>query len=449
MTSEHKAIAPAENGRKEIKLPTSSKNVIILGLIFVALFFGGLGGWVATAKLQGAVIAPGEVIVETYRKQVQHLDGGIVKEILVREGDMVEQGQVLIRLDGERVLANRDLYRGQMDALQARQTRLQAERQEQTSISWPDSLLERSHMPEVKENMESEQEIFSSRLASQKSQIGLHQVQIRQLESQAEGQRRQLESTKDTIAILEEEIAAKTPLLEERYLDRSHIMELQRALNSNRARQDELETSIALAEERVEELDLKIEDLRVRYIEDAAYRLGEVRQVILELREKLRPAEDASRRLEIKAPESGVLVNLKVRTEGGVIQSGEPLMEIVPKDSGLIVSARVAPDKIDDVMLGQRASITLSAFPTRYTPKVDGIVTYISADRIDPGRYETPPYYLVYLELDPDSLHEAIHDPGRLTPGMPAEVYIQTDEKTVLTYILTPITESLDRAFRE
>lgn len=449
MTDQIKAIGPGQNGRKEINLPTSSRNVIIVGLVFVALFFGGLGGWVATATLQGAVVARGEVIVETYRKQVQHLTGGIVEEILVREGDLVEKGDVLIRLDGERVLANRDLYRGQMDALLARQARLRAEKNKQDNIEWPISLLESDHMPEVKENMQSEQEIFSSRLAAKNSQIDLYQAQIRQLEGQIEGQQRQAVSIENTISSLEDEISTKTPLLEDRYLDRSHIMELERALNANRGRKAELDTSIAMAGERIQELELQIENLEIQYTEKAASQLGDVRQSILELRENLRPAEDASRRLEIKAPASGVVVNLEVRTEGGVIQGGEPLMEIVPKNSRLIVSARVPPDKIDDVIHGQTASVSLSAFPTRYTPKVNGTVTYVSADRIDPRQQNMAPYYLVYLELDPDSLRSAIDDPTRLTPGMPAEVYIQTEEKTVLTYLLTPITESLNRAFRE
>lgn len=449
MTDQIKAIGPNQNGRKEINLPTSSRNVIIVGLVLVALFFGGLGGWVATATLQGAVVARGEVIVETYRKQVQHLNGGIVEEIFVREGDFVEKGDVLIRLDGERVLANRDLYRGQMDALLARQARLKAEKNKQERIEWPISLMGRAHMPEVKENMQSEQEIFSSRLAVKNSQISLYRAQIRQLNGQIEGQQRQAVAIENTISSLEDEISTKTPLLEDKYLDRSHIMELERALNANRARKAELETSIATSRERIEELELKIENLEIQYTEKAASQLGDVRQSILELREQLRPAEDASRRLEIEAPASGVVVNLEVRTEGGVIQGGEPLMEIVPKDSRLIVSARVPPDKIDDVIQGQTASVSLSAFPTRYTPKVDGTVTYVSADRIEPQQPNTAPYYLVYLELDPDSLQSAIDDPTRLTPGMPAEVYIQTEEKTVLTYLLTPITESLNRAFRE
>lgn len=449
MAEEQKTIEMPDGKSKKANLPTSSRNVIIVGLVLVILFFGGLGGWTATARLQGAVIAPGEIIVEAYRKQVQHLDGGIVKEILVREGDRVDKGQVLIRLDGEMVRATRDLYRGQMDALQARQGRLLAEKNHQKKITWPESLLQRRDILEVKENLETEEMIFYSRLAAKESQRSLYRAQIRQLKSQMSGQKNQLQSVQKTIDSLLEEIEAKTALLREKYLDRTQIMELERSLNSNRARRDELETQIILDQEKIEELALKIEDLEIQYTREAASELGEVRQAILELRERLRPAEDACRRLEITAPKQGVVVNLNVRTEGGVIKGGEPLMEIVPKDSGLIVSARVAPDKIDDVKTNDKASVTLSAFPTRYTPRVDGVVTYVSADRIEPRQQHIPPYYLVYIELDLQSLRDAIGDVGRLTPGMPAEAYIQTEKRTVLSYLLTPLTESMSRSFRE
>lgn len=449
MTKDIVALDPGESDAFRPPLPTSSKKIIFWGLAFVAIFFGGLGTWIATAQIQGAVIAPGQVILESYRKMVQHLDGGIVQEILVREGDAVQKGQVLIRLDGERVRASRDLYRGQMDVLLAREARLVAEKERKDRIRWPEELLVRRDVPEVTESMKTEEDVFISRRASMESQQNLYRAQIVQLRSQIQGQQDQLESTESTIASLEEEIAAKRPLLEGRYLDRSHIMELERALNSHRARRDELESAVTLATERIDELELKIADLETTYVNEAVTQLAETRQAIMDLRERLRPAEDACRRLEITAPEAGVVVNLNVRTEGGVIQGGQPLMEIVPRDSGLIVSAMVAPDKIDDVKVGQRASVSLSAFPTRYTPKVDGTVSYISADRVEPESPYIPPHYLVYVELDPQSLSEAIKDVTRLTPGMPAEVYIQTDAKTVLDYILSPITESMNRALRE
>lgn len=448
MSDQIKAIAGPIDP-EDVQLPTSSRKVIMLGMILVVLFFGVLGAWSAMATLQGAVIAHGEVIVETYRKQVQHREGGIIKEILVREGDFVQQDQVLIRLDGEREMAVRDLYRGQMDALLARQARLKAESERRARVSWPESLNERSHLSEINEIIQGEQKIFTSALAAKKSQKDLLLAQIQQTESQIRGQKRQLASISDTIESLREEISVKKPLLEGGYLDRSQIMELERTLNANRARRDELETQTAVAHERIQELRLRIDDLETQYVREAASRLGEVQQQILDLRERLRPAEDACRRLEITAPASGVVVDLNVRTEGGVIQGGAPLMEIVPYDSALIVSAMVAPHKIDDVRKGQAASVALSAFPTRYTSKVDGEVIYVSADRLESRQYNTGPYYLAYVRLDQQSLSEAIGDEARLTPGMPAEVYIQTEARTVFSYIMSPITESMRRTMRE
>ena len=449
MQSNTKAIESGQNKPEQVDLPTSSRNVIIMGFVFIGLFFGGLGGWAATSKLKGAVIAPGDIIVESYRKQVQHLDGGIVKEILVRDGDFVEMGQVLLRLDGERVLATRDMHRARMDSLLAQQARIVAEVEGRDEISWPEQLLARQHMSDVLESMRSEEMIFRSRLEAKNSRIALLRSRISRQQSMQEGYQSQMSAILDTIESLKEEIAAKEPLLEGGFIDISHIMQLQRTLNSNQSRIEELKTQTRQAREMVAELHLEIRELEKRYSEEATSQLGNVRQAIVDLREQLRPVEDASRRLEVKAPESGIVVNLNVRTEGGVIQGGAPLMEIVPVDSGLIVSARVEPSKIDDVHLGQTASVSLTAFPMRYTPKVTGRVTYVSADKVEPRQQGMPPYYQVYVEFDHDSLINAIGDKSRLTPGMPAQVFIQTREKTVLGYLMTPITDSINRAFRE
>ncbi|WP_291323570.1 HlyD family type I secretion periplasmic adaptor subunit [Desulfonatronospira sp.] len=444
-----KAIEGGRTNGRELNLPTSTRKVIILGLLFVALFFGGIGVWAATANLEGAVIAQGEVIVETYRQQVQHRDGGIVKQIKVREGYRVERGEVLITLDGEEVRAQRDMYRARMDSLQARQARLMAEIQGKDSIEWPLSLLERAEMPDTAESMESEKRIFQSRMAAKQSKKSLLQAQIKTQHSLIEGRNRQLKSVQDTISSLRDEIEAKEPLLEGGFIDITQVLELQRNLNSNQARLEELRTQIEQSRERIQELELEIDDLEKSYAQEAASELGGVRQEIVDLREQLRPAEDAARRLNVTAPKSGVVVNLNVRTEGGVIQGGAPLMEIVPMDARLIVSARVDPGKIDDVRRGQNASVMLSAFPRRYTPKVKGEVIYVAADRTEPEQRDTPPHYLTYVELDEESLREAIEDPGKLTPGMPAEVYIQTQAQTVMSYILSPIIDSMDRSFRE
>ncbi|MFW6314125.1 MAG: HlyD family type I secretion periplasmic adaptor subunit [Desulfohalobiaceae bacterium] len=444
-----KAIEGGQPAESRSKLPSSPKRVIIVGLIFIGLFFGGLGYWAATTTLEGAVIAPGDVIVEKYRQQVQHRDGGIVQEIMVREGDLVQKDQVLIRLDGEEIRAQRDMYRARMDSLLARQARLKAEINNASSIIWPPQLQKRAQLADAAESMASEKMIFESRTAAKESKVELLQAQILTQRAMIEGRERQLESIQDTIESLQKEIESKEPLLEEGFLEVTQLLELRRSLNSNRARLEELKAEIEHSRQRIQELELEIEDTQKRYAEEAASQLGEVRQSIVDLREQLRPAEDAAQRLDIKAPATGTVVNLEVRTEGGVIQGGKPLMEIVPRESELIISAKVPPDQIDDVRQGQDSNVRLQAFSRRYTKKVKGEVTYISADRIEPEQKNESPHYLAYVDLDPESLKEAIEDPEKLTPGIPAEVYIQTEGKTVLRYILSPILDSMDRAFRE
>lgn len=444
--------APSSDSRDGEGL--SLRKIVIAGLITIGLFFGGLGGWAATAELSGAVIAPGEIIVESYRQQVQHLSGGIVESILVREGDWVEKGQILIRLDGERALATRDLHRARMDALQAQQARLVAAIDDADRIDWPEALLERAQAPEhadLAEALASEKRIFRANLAARDSQEALHRGQIRQQQRMLAGLKRQETAIEDMNASLSEEIVSKRGLLDAGHIQRTHIMELERSLNSLQAQLEEIRTDMGQAEESIATLELQIKDLHKRYAQTAATELGKVRQAIADLREQLRPAEDDVRRLDIRAPAGGVVVNLHVRTEGGVIRGGEPLMEIVPQEGALIVSARVPTKDIDSVDRGQPAKVALSAFSSRSTPKVNGEVSYVSADRIEPKNQSEAqmPYYLVYVQLDQDSLQQALGDTTRLNPGMPAEVFIQTEQRTMLSYIMSPISDSLGRAFRE
>lgn len=448
--SKQKIALPAGNTEaEETELHTSTKKLIIVGLILIFTFFGGLGSWMAITKLQGAIIAKGEVIVEGYRKIVQHQEGGIVKKIYVREGDFVEKGQILIRLDGESILASRDLFRGQLYALLAQQARHEAEKNNSDSIIWPETLLSNMDDPEVTDSMQSQEDIFYSRRDSVESKLTLYNEQIEQLKAKIESARKQIVSVRKTIASLKEEILAKKDLVKGQYLDKPHIMELERTLNSYEVRELQLESEILLDKKKISELEIQIDAFKKSYHLEAVNNIGQVHQRILELKDKLRPVEDAYRRLDITAPVSGVVINLNVRTEGGVIGGGQALMEIVPQDDNLIVSAQVPTDKIDEVHKGGTASVSLAAFPTRYTPKVDGVVTYVSADLVKPDNPRMPAHYLAYIELDRDSLINAIKDPSLLTPGMPAQVFIQTEATTILSYLITPITESMDQAFRE
>ena len=447
----------------QITLPTASKPnteptapsdntrpIIIAGLVIILLFFGGLGVWAATATISAAVIAQGEVKVDSNRRTVQHLEGGIVKEIQVRDGDRVNRGQVLIRLEAEQVSAAYDLQQGQRDHLLAVKARLEAERDRAARISWPQELQERAYNPNVAAIMEGENKIFQARRSALQNQTGLLNTQIEQLQVLVRSLEEQAVAVQRIIASLTEEIESKTILLEGRYLERSHIMELSRALDGHRARREQLAGEQAQTRERIAELRLRIQDLITQYMQEAVTRLGETQGELFELEDRRRPTIDQARRLEITAPDDGIVVGLNVHTPGGVIAPREPLMDIVPGDMPLIVEAQVEVHRISDVHVGQQAELVLTAFKQRTTPRAQGTVTYLSADRLTT---KTPhgdfPHYEVRIDIDRDSLIAAIGDPAQLSPGMPVEVYIKTRPRTVLEYIMEPVTAGLRKAFRE
>ncbi|MFH0728833.1 MAG: HlyD family type I secretion periplasmic adaptor subunit [Pseudomonadota bacterium] len=424
--------------------------IIAIGIFVVISFFGGLGGWAALSKISGAVIAPGEIQVDSNRKTVQHLEGGIVREILVREGSQVNAGDVLIRLEAEQIWASRDMNQGQLDALAARRGRLVAEKEHQSSIRWPAEILKRLPDANVAELTLNEEKIFQSRRSARDTQISLIDAQIEQLRIQVQSGEEQLVSLEKMMASMDEEIRAKRELLEGRYIEKSQIMELERALEGHKLQKGQIVGNNAQARQRVAELRLRIEEVRNKYQQEAVEELGKVQGGIFELEDRIRPLADASRRLDIVAPVSGIVMDLKVHSLGGVIAPREPLMDIVPLDNPLIVSTKVDVRKIAEVHLGQEASVMLSAFKQRITPKVKGSVTYISADRLLTSTAQgAMPYFLVHIILDRESLHEAIGDVSRLSAGMPAEVFIVTKDRTVMHYILEPLILSTQRAFRE
>lgn len=428
----------------------SARKVILLGLFVIALFFGGLGGWAAMAKISGAVIAPGEIIVDTNRKTVQHLEGGIVKEILVREGFKVNKGDVLIRLEAEQINATRDMYQGQLDALTIKHARLLSAIAGKAKIEWPQPVLAQKDNAKIAELMENEDKIFQSLREARLGQIDLIHTQIQQLRMQIKSLEDQMVSIQNVIESFREEIKAKNVLLQGRYIEKSHIMELDRTLDGNVLRKSQITGEIAQARQRIAELEMRIKDLENQYQQKSVAELGEAQTVIFETEERLRPISDAAMRLDITAPVSGVVVDLKVHSPGGVIGRGEPLLDIVPQDSPLIVTAKVDVRQISYISVGQQADMVLSAFKSRITPRVTGKVTYVSADRLlIQSPYGAQPYYLIHLNIDKESLRKAIDDPSLLTPGMPVEVYVQTHERPVLTYIMEPLTSVMRRSFRE
>ena len=422
-----------------------SRSIINFGLIIIALFFGVGGTWVSLAEIGGAVIAPGEIRIDSERKTVQHLEGGIIKQILVRNGDHVKVGQPLIVLDSSRLVAATDQLRLQLAAAQLDNLRYEAEKTLSDQVNWP---VQNASIPDYKfhELLDSTTKVFSSGRQSLQNQINLLSSQIEQLYQQDSSLNGRLQAEQQIIAALQEELDAKNILFKQQYIDKTSILSLRRAIAEHQGITAQFQGSQAELRERVAEFRLRINAIQSDYRQHAIEQQAQTQQRLFDLQQQLLPLQDARQRLTIKAPVAGVVVALKVHSKGGVVRAGEPLLDIVPKDSHLIVICNVQIKDIAHIYTGQQADVQLSAFP-RNTPKIHGKLTYISADRI---LTRTPrgemPSYEIHIELDAQQLAE---NDLQLTAGMPAAVFIRTKLRTVLTYALEPLTDNFDRAMRE
>lgn len=441
---------PALDGGSQSGPETDPKRVVVAGLVIILLVFGGLGVWAAHTEITAAVIAMGEVKVDSNRQAIQHLEGGIIKEILVENGTRVSRGEVLVRLESEQVRSTADLLRGQRDRLLAIKARLEAERDLASTVNWPPALIERGREPNVAEILEGEEKIFTARRRAMENEVKIIEAQVEQLRVRRLSLTNLVEGAERVIASLAEEIAAKAPLVEERFLEKTHLMELVRMKEEQSSRREQLSGERAQLGEQLDEMKLKMTNIRNSYQREASTRLGEIQNSLFEVEDRLRPIQDQARRLEIISPVNGVVMNRQIHTPGGVISPGATLMEILPDDSPLFVEAKVEVNKISHVREGQEAELVLAAFKQRVTPRARGIVSYVSADRLEErNNYGMMPYYLVYIEIDRNSLRQAIGDETLLSAGMPLEVYIQTKARTILSYLLEPITDTMRRALKE
>lgn len=440
--------------KKKGKNKTANKNsiedphvIIRRGIIIIFLFFGVLGVWSIFGHISGAVVAQGKVKIESERKTVQHLEGGIIESILVREGDHVTSGQTLIILESVQVDASVSMLGKQLVSFMATYARHTAEKELSDTISWPEELRSLAEEYEAKDVLANEQKIFTARRDALHGQVSMLQSQAAQIDTQISGLQEQYKAEEAIIATLNEELRAKRQLYEERYLEKSQILELERMLASHKGTLGHLKQSIAEAYQRKDETILRKEDVLNRFIEDATNQLGRLENEILQTKEKIRPLRDAKIRLNVTSPVTGRVVDLKVHSKGGVVRSGEPLLDVVPENNLLIIEVQIPVNKVTDVYIGQNALVQLDAFDVRITPHLKGNVVYISADRFEGKTYQGEmPYYLCYVEIDPQSIES---DEIYLSPGMPATVFITTKEKTVLSYIIEPLIKNWNRALRD
>ncbi len=448
-TIETKAIPAAEVRKKPAQRPgiEDPRKIIRQGLLVVAMFFGVLGTWAFFGEISGAVVAPGKVKIETERKTVQHLEGGIVESILVREGEQVQEGQTVIVLEGVQVDASEKMLQKQLVALLAAQTRSAAEKEFKSELAWSETLLDLAASIRSEDVLENERKIFVARREALTGQISLLKSQIAQIDAQILGYQEQMRAEQAIIRTLDEELKAKRQLYAEQYLEKSQILELERMLASHEGNRGHMRQSIAESRQKKDELLLRIEDTKNRLVEEATNQLGKLDNEILQLRERLRPLKDAKKRLQIVAPVTGRVVGLRVHSRGGVVRPGEPLMDIVPENIPLVIETQVPVNKITEVYIGQEALVQLDAFDTRITPHIPARVSYISADRLESQTNAgVMPFYLCYVEIDPAALKES---DMYLSPGMPATVFITTRKRTVMYYMFEPLLKNWERALRE
>ena len=421
----------------------SRRRLVAMGALVLVLSFGGLGTWAAFAPLKSAAMAPGVVKVASERKTVEHLEGGIIKDILVKEDQEVEAGQVLVRLDDIGARARHAVLKGAHDALSAEFARREAERDERPNLVFPKELQKRRDDPKVAGLLDGEAQLFASRRAATQGQINVLRQRKQQNEEKIIGLTTQVEATRTKLEYITEEIKGAETLLEVGMYTKVRYYALKRAEADLSGDIGRLRAEIAETRALSGETDLRIMDLKNQLQKEANDKLQEIRARLDDLGERRDSAADTLARTEIVARQSGTVIGLQVHTLGGVIKPGAAILDIVPKDDKLIVEARVRPEDIDQVHKGLPAEVRFTAFNVRTTPVFPGTVTRVSADRLtDPNRGTA--YYVAQIEIDPKHLSNLT-----LQPGMPAEVYIVTGERTALGYITKPIRDQIQRGMLE
>ncbi|MFN4211043.1 MAG: HlyD family type I secretion periplasmic adaptor subunit [Devosia sp.] len=434
---------PAFQPRKGHDDPFSMRGRVVWGALFGLLLIGGLGGWAATAKLSGAVIGVGTVLVDEDLKVVQHIDGGVLREIAVKEGDVVAAGQVLLRLDDVQIRAERSIIMGQLMELTARQARLIAERDGAASLVFPDGFLDQH--PDAPLIAGGEEQLFEGNLRNVQSQKEQLLLQVGQLRQEINGLQFQHTAVLAELVLVLDERDRMRSLAQDRLVEASRVSTIERDVARMQGQQGEIEANLARAESRISEIELQILELDGTVRTEALRELRNVEAQISELGERLGAVVERFARTEIRSPVSGTINELNVTTLGGVISPAERLMTIVPTDADLSIEFRVAISDIDQIAVGHEATLRFSAFNQRLTPEMEGVITRVSAAaQHDAQSGES--YYLAQVMANGDTDSLGVRG---LVPGMPVEVFVQTEEQVALAYFMKPFTDQVTRAFRE
>ncbi|MDW4500163.1 HlyD family type I secretion periplasmic adaptor subunit [Sulfitobacter sp. D35] len=426
----------------------SAKTPVIFGFVALITLVGGFGSWAALTEIAGAIVASGRVEVDRNRQVVQHQTGGTVAEILVDEGDTVAAGDLLIQLDDAQLGSQLMIIEGELYELMARRGRLEAERDEVDRIEFDPLLVEAGEqLPDVRELMQGQENLFEARRASIQQEIDQLGKRSAQIQSQISGVEAQQEAIGQQLELIGQELENQQNLLERGLAQASTVLALQRQSSQLNGTMGELIASKAQSEGRITEIDIERIKLGTSAREQAISQLRDLRYRELELNEQRRATLTEIERLEIRAPVSGVIYGMTVRTPRSVIRAAEPLMYLVPQDRPLIIAARVELIHIDELVAGQEVTLRLSALDQRTTPELYGVVEQISADAFE-DEATGQSYYRAEISLNSGEMKK-LPEGTVLIPGMPVEAYIRTGDRAPIAYLVKPFTDYFSRAFRE
>jgi len=427
-------------------LSASIRRHLLGSLVMCGALVVGVGGWASTTNLAGAVVASGSFVVDSYVKKVQHPTGGVVGEILVHEGSEVKAGDVVLRLDATTTRANLAIVTRRLDEFQARFARLGAERDDLPAIVFPDDLLARRDDPEIAAILHGEERLFAIRREALRSKTAQLRERILQYQHEIEGVKAKEIAYTDGIEVLDKEIASLTSLRTRGVVSDQRLNSLKTERATFGGDRGEQIAARAQAAGRITETNLQILQVDQDMKAEVGRELRDTQAQIGEYVERKIAAEDDLKRTDIVAPQSGIVHSLQAHTIGGVLTPADPIMLVVPENDNLALEVRIAPRDIDQLQVGQRAVLRMSAFNQRTTPELNGHVSLVAADLTTDQRSGLS-YYLVRIAVPREELKKL--DGLTLLPGMPAEAFIRTSERTALSYLVKPLTDQINRAFRD
>lgn len=422
----------------------SLRSLVLAGVAAIGVGFGGFGAWAVTAKLDNAAVASGVVAVDSKRKTVSHLEGGVLKMLLKAEGERVAKDEPLLRLEDARAGAELQQLRGKRVGLEAKLARLRAEQANAAEVDFPDDI-ERDQTPIAREVVRAERGLFKARAQVYDGKIRIQQRVIEQHQAEAEALQAQIDATRYQRSLIDEETRIMADLYEKRYAKRTQLVELQTKQSELTGRAGENAARKAKAEQQVAGANLEILSISLERQNEVAKEIQDSQLMLSEVNERIVQAEDVLRRLVLLSPQEGIVANIRMRTAGSAIAAGEPILDIVPEQEPLVVEAKVDPRDIDVIRVGAETRIRLTAFNSRLLPPLLAKVSYVAPDQLIDEKTNAA-YFVVRAEISPESLRD---NKIVLHAGMTAEVLIVNGSRRAIDYLLAPFTDSFNRAFRE